>query len=82
LSWDIVDAMSTVKELVLRPFGIVFEPLEDDDDDDDDDPQAAAVRPTTAARLTHPTGRDNRERRAPLLLLLGSIPQTPFTFLK
>src|SRR5215469_11691224 len=77
LSLDIVDAMSTVNELVLRPFGIVFEPL-DALDEDDDDPQAAAVRVTTAARLTQPTGRVKRERRAPLLLLLGSIPQNPF----
>jgi len=27
LSWDIVDAMSTVKELVLSPGGIVVDPL-------------------------------------------------------
>jgi hypothetical protein len=30
LSWDIVDAMSTVKELVPRPEGIAAEPLLDE----------------------------------------------------
>jgi hypothetical protein len=60
----IVDAMLTLKELVLSPAGIVFEPLEvpAGGDDDDDDPQPAAARPTTAARLTQPAGRSERER--------------------
>ena len=52
LSWDIVDAMSTVKEPVPSPGGIVFEPLlaaldEDEDEDEDDvadDEQPAATR--------------------------------------
>jgi hypothetical protein len=51
LNADIVDAMSTVKELMLSPDGIVFEPLEvvvDDDDDEDDDEQPAAAMATTA----------------------------------
>src|SRR5499425_3472314 len=48
LSLDIVDAMSTVKELMLSPVGIVFEP--DADVDEPDDPQPAAIRPATAAR--------------------------------
>jgi len=65
---------------MLSPFGIVFEPL-DVLVDGDDDPQAAAVRPTTAARLTQPTGRNKRERRPPLLLLVRSIPKTSFAFL-
>src|SRR5215472_5931403 len=38
LSLDIVDAMFTVKELMLSPDGIVFEPL--GADDELDDPQA------------------------------------------
>jgi len=61
---------------MLSPLGIVFEPL-DAPDDDEDEPQAAAARLTTAARLTHATGRSERERRPPLLLC---IPQTPFTY--
>jgi hypothetical protein len=68
--------MSTLKELVLSPLGIVFEPL-DVVPDGDDDPQAAAAKLTTAARLTQATGRTEREREAPLLLL-RSIPQNPF----
>src|SRR5258708_825167 len=59
LNWDIVDAMSTLKELMLSPFGIVFEPL-DVDVDGADDPQAAAVMLTTAARPTQPTPRKRR----------------------
>src|SRR5215469_1116869 len=46
LNFAIVDAMSTVKELVLSPAGIVFAPLDVDDvDDEPDDPQPAAARP-------------------------------------
>jgi hypothetical protein len=56
LNWDIADATSTLKELMLSPFGIVFEPL-DVDVDEPDDPHAAAVRLTAAARLTQPTRR-------------------------
>src|SRR5271165_5772622 len=79
LNEPIVDARSTVKELMLSPLGIVFEPLgAPDDDDGEDEPQAAATRLTTAARLIHTTGRYERERRPPLLLLLRSIPQNPF----
>jgi hypothetical protein len=67
LSWDIVDAMSTVKELVPSPDGIVFEPLlaaldddedEDDDEDDDDvadDEQPAATTAMPVARATQPS---------------------------
>jgi hypothetical protein len=83
---DIVDAMLTVKELMLSPFGIVFEPLDVDVDDGLDDPQAAAARLTTAARLTQPARRTRRnvtppwerEGRPPLLLLLIANPYTPF----
>src|SRR5215472_16726275 len=53
LNWDIVDAMLTLKELMLSPDGIVFEPP--DAPVDDDQPQSAAVRPTTDARLIQPT---------------------------
>src|SRR5580658_2637119 len=52
LNSDIVDAMSTVKELMLSPAGIVFEPLDavvPDEDDDDDDEQPAAAMATTAS---------------------------------
>jgi hypothetical protein len=53
---DIVDAMSTVKELVLSPAGILFEPPAVFADVlEPDDPQLAAIRPITAARLTQPT---------------------------
>src|SRR5215469_3714510 len=47
LNWDIVDAMSTVKELMLRPDGTVFEPIDvvvDEDDDEEELLQAAAAR--------------------------------------
>jgi hypothetical protein len=59
LNWDIVAARSTVKELMLSPDGIVFEPLVvvvDDDEDDDEDEQPAAPMATTA-RPTKPTRR-------------------------
>jgi hypothetical protein len=71
LSWDIVDAMSVVKELTPNPDGTVAEDAgadeeagadEDDvvaggaeDEDEDEDEQAAAVRATTAARATQPS---------------------------
>jgi len=55
---DIVDAMLTLKELMLSPAGILFDPLDDDDVVDGlDDPQPAATSPATAARLTQPTRR-------------------------
>src|SRR6266567_355677 len=51
LNWDIVDVMSTVKELMPSPAGTVAEPdvagLDEDDDegdDDEDDEQPAAIR--------------------------------------
>jgi hypothetical protein len=59
---DIVDPMSTVKELMLSPDGIVFEPLGavvDEPDDEPDDEQPAAVRATTA-RPAQPTRRKRR----------------------
>lgn len=71
LNWDIVDAMSTVKELMLSPEGTVAEPLAAglDEvaaadagavvDEDEDDEQPAATMATTAATATSPTlGRD------------------------
>src|SRR5216683_2415655 len=87
LSLDIVDAMSTLKELVLSPAGIVFEPLVVVGVvDEPDDPQPAAARPRTAARPTQPTRRERRhvpwrcERvcRPPSLLLPSRILQAPF----
>jgi hypothetical protein len=75
LSWDIVDAMLTVKELMLRPDGTRLELLAgvlDEDaegdvagvdaggvDDVADDEQPAATTAATAARATQP----NRGRR-------------------
>jgi hypothetical protein len=82
LNWDIVDARSTVKELMLSPDGIVFEPLEvvvDDDDDDDDDEQPAAPMATTD-RPTRPTRRTRRNLSSPLLLIPKLIPHTPFAW--
>jgi len=59
LNSAIVDAMSTVKELMLSPDGIVFEPLAavvpDEDDDDEDEQPAAAM--ATAASPTRPARR-------------------------
>src|SRR5260370_13389820 len=87
LSLDIVAAMSTLKELVLSPAGIVFEPLVVDDFVDGvDDPQPAAARPMTAARPTQPTRRARRhvpspcERlcRPPSLLLPSRLLHAPF----
>src|SRR5215469_14986820 len=60
LSLDIVDAMSTLNELMLSPAGILLEPPPPDDDGEVDDPQPAAVRAATAARLAHPTRRERR----------------------
>jgi hypothetical protein len=61
LNLDIVDPMSTVKELMLSPAGIVFEPLGAvvDEPDDEPDEQPAAVRATTA-RPAKPTRRKPR----------------------
>jgi hypothetical protein len=63
LSWDIVDAMSTVKELMLNPEGTVAEPLAAVADEvaagdagavlvDEDDEQPAATMATAAAATT------------------------------
>src|SRR5580658_9156238 len=45
LNLAIVDDMSTVKELVVSPAGILFEPTDVVGVDEDDDPQPAAIRP-------------------------------------
>jgi hypothetical protein len=78
LSWDIVDAMSVVKELTLSPAGTVAGAEEDDgavevagvDEVDVEDEQPAAIRAATPATATQP----NRERG--LFLLPSSIPYT------
>jgi hypothetical protein len=90
LNWDIVDAMSTVKELVLSPDGIVLEPLAAADEDVADaagvvaldeldelgeDEQPAAAKAATTAT---PAQRSRGKRLPPSLLLLIRIP-TPFT---
>src|SRR5579859_7787999 len=68
LSWDIVDAMSTVKELVPSPAGIAAEDagadegagadgdagVDEDAGADEDDEQPAATTAATAARATKP----------------------------
>jgi hypothetical protein len=74
LNWDIVDAMSTVNELMLSPEGTAAElvagldevpPLaevagvDEDDEDDEDDEQPAATMAVIAATATQPNlGRD------------------------
>jgi hypothetical protein len=73
LNWDIVDAMSTVKELMLSPEGTVAEPLVaglDEvieaagdagavEDVDEDEEQPAATMAVIAATATQPNlGRD------------------------
>jgi hypothetical protein len=70
LSWDIVDAMSVVKELTPSPDGTVAEPpaaaldevpaLDEDagadavDDDEEEDEQPAATVTAAAATATQP----------------------------
>jgi hypothetical protein len=87
LSLDIVDAMLTVKELVLSG-GTLFEPLGAVGAVDEvDDPQAAAIRLTPAANPTQPTRPKRpylpwpceREARPPLPLLPRRITHAPFT---
>jgi hypothetical protein len=89
VNWDIVDAMLTVKELMLSPEGIVPEPLEAglDEvaaaagvdaagaDEDVDDEQPAATTAVTAATATQP----NRGRRpnAPWPCERGGHPLCP-----
>jgi len=86
LNVDIVDAMSTVKELMVSPDGTVFEPLDVVVVDDElDDEQPAATRAATA-RPTQPSRRERlnmpwpceRECQPPSLLLVTRIPHTPF----
>jgi hypothetical protein len=90
LSWDIVDAMLTVKELMLRSDGTRLEPLagvldEVDaagvdaagvDDVEGDDEQPAATTAVTAAAATQP----NRGRRlnVPWPCERGGRPPRPF----
>src|ERR1700722_6538815 len=63
LNWDIVDAMSPVKELMPSPAGTVAEagavvdaPADEDDDAGvvDDDEHAAAIRAATPTAATPP----------------------------
>src|SRR5215831_5024314 len=74
LSLDIVDAMSTVKELMLSPVGIVFLPTLVLVVELPDEPQAAAIRPTIAARLTQPARRN--PPTLPRALLPSRIPDS------
>jgi len=85
LNWDIVDAMSTVKESMLTD-GTVTEaaddevaeddaPAELDVDEEAEDEQPAAAR-ATAARATKPILGKRRKYRPPSLLLLTRIPHT------
>jgi hypothetical protein len=72
LNWDIVDEMSTVKELMLSPDGTAAEPLpaaadelpaavgEPDELDELDELQAAADSVTTAAVIATDAGRRKR----------------------
>jgi hypothetical protein len=81
LNWDIVDVMSTVKELMPSPAGTVAEAdvdggadvddgADEDGGADEDDEQPAAIRAATAATATQP----NREMG--LFLLPSSIQYT------
>ncbi|HEX3449990.1 MAG TPA: hypothetical protein VHS97_17175 [Isosphaeraceae bacterium] len=79
LNWDIVDAMSTVKELMLSPEGTVAEPLEAGLDEvpalaevdagavvvDEDDEQPAATMAATAATATKPNRGTSLDRPRP-----------------
>jgi hypothetical protein len=81
LNWDIVDAMSTVKESTLSPDGTVAEPpaaagdeaaddeagaAADELDDELDELQPAATRATTAAPIaTVPRRRTRRSVPSP-----------------
>jgi hypothetical protein len=64
LNCDIVDARSTVNELMLNPAGILFEPFAadpDPDPEDEFDEHAAATRHTAAVRPTQPAARKRRD---------------------
>jgi hypothetical protein len=64
LNCDIVDAMSTENELMLKLAGILFEPFDADPadvPDDELDEHAAATRLTAAARPTQPAARNRRD---------------------
>jgi len=80
LNWSIVDAMSTVKELMLSPAGTVAEPLDagvdelaevdvdgvlEDDELLDDEHPAAAKETSAAVSPTHPSPRTPRDLRLP-----------------
>jgi hypothetical protein len=86
LSWDIVDAMSVVKESAVSPAGTPDAAGADEDGGadeaaadaeevgadvvDDDDEQPAAIRAATPATATQP------KRESGLFLLPSSIPYT------
>src|SRR5215472_9124745 len=81
LSWDIVDAMLTVKESMLSPDGIVFAAPPPPPDEAGEDEQPATSRAATVAAATQPSrGRGlnepwpcERECPPPRLLLPSSI---------
>jgi hypothetical protein len=87
LNWLIVDAMLTVKELMLTAGTEAEaagadddEPAEDDEldelDEFDEDEQPAAARARAAARATQLILGRRRNGRPPSLLLLTRIPHT------
>jgi hypothetical protein len=81
VNWDIVDAMSTVKELMPSPVGTVAEPLDVADDEvagvdedgvvvgdevvDDEQPAAAREAASAAVSPTQPSRRTPRDVRLP-----------------
>jgi hypothetical protein len=87
LSWDIVDPMLTVKELMLSPDGTDAEPLDElaepdevaevDELDEPDELHAAAVSARTAARPARPARQKERELQAPADLLPTLNPHIP-----
>jgi hypothetical protein len=77
LNWDIVDAMSTEKELTLTDGTVTEAGAGEDDEDagaeddvDDEEEQPAAIRAATPATATQPN------RRMVLFLLPSSIAYT------
>jgi hypothetical protein len=93
LNWDIVEAMSTVKELMLSPAGIVFEPLvagvdevdatgvdvdvDVDVDEDVDDDDEQPAAARAIASDPMASQLSRLKRRPTPLLLPNRMPYTP-----